>query len=236
MTNSWESDQLEEALLNLYSSWEAPISQENYPLESTPVDSRRKTSTDGNFLRESVAINPPIRHFSWPPRYPSQEAENISLDHKFLNPQRPLLARDLEDEVFEEIEEESDREDLDNCLESILTDKFTHLLAKNTADTEKGAHTKAKMDENTYNERFRVVRREERKVKSEIRLFLPEQLSPLDIPNYENRLSEVRKQLKQYDDAVSELVMDLEDKDPADARIEALDNEQKEIEKMDLAG
>ena len=124
VTNSWESDQLEEALINLYSSWEAPENQENYPLESTPVDSRRKTSTDHNFLRESVAKNPPIRHFSWPPRFPSQEVENISLDHEFLNnPQSPFLATDLVDEVFEDIEEESDREDLNNCLDRIYPDR-----------------------------------------------------------------------------------------------------------------
>ena len=37
VTNSWESDQLEEALINLYR--ESSNEELNYPLESTPIDS-----------------------------------------------------------------------------------------------------------------------------------------------------------------------------------------------------
>ena len=86
VTNSWDSAQLEEALKNLYR--ESSNEELNYPLESTPIDSRRNTSTDYNFLKNSVAKNPPLRHFSWPPRFPSQEPEDIP-----LNPILPQITR-----------------------------------------------------------------------------------------------------------------------------------------------
>ena len=113
VTNSWESDQLEEALQNLYRSWDTSDKEQNPPLESTPIASRRNTSTDHRFLSGSVAPNPPYHH-SWPPRYPSQEPEEFSLDHSLLKnthsiPQ--LVTIDLDDTVFEENEKESDPEE-----------------------------------------------------------------------------------------------------------------------------
>ena len=156
VTNSWESDQLEEALKNLYR--EASDEELNYPLESTPIDFRRNTSTDYNFLRESVAKNPPLRHFSWPPRFPSQEPEDIPLNP--ILPQKPrshpqLVSVDLEDTVFEDDEEESGSEDLESCLESILTDKFKHLLHKDHPPPVATVveRSKTRMEDQIYNER-----------------------------------------------------------------------------------
>ena len=51
VTNTWDSDELEVALQNLYHSLgETSDKENNYPLESTPIKTRRNTSTDYNFL------------------------------------------------------------------------------------------------------------------------------------------------------------------------------------------
>ena len=232
VTNSWESDQLEEALKNLYR--EASDEQIVYPLESTPIESRRNTSTDYNFLRESVAKNPPPRHFSWPPRFPSQEPEDFPLNP--ILPQKThshpqFVSVDLEDTVFED-EEESDHEELESCLESILTPRFIHLLPKDPPlNTEVVTSNKSRMDDQTYNERVRVVKLEAKKVRNLIKTFLPEQVTPLDVATYSDRLREIRVQLTAYDDVVSNLEVDMEEINANDARIQTLNEDQNKVTK-----
>ena len=234
VTNSWDSAQLEEALKNLYRE---PSNEElNYPLESTPIDSRRNTSTDYNFLRESVAKNPPLRHFSWPPRFPSQEPEDIPLIPilpQFTRSNPQLASIDLEDTVFEDDEEESGSEDQRSCLESILTDQFKNLLHKDHPPpvAEVVESIKPRMEEQTFNERVRVIKVEARKVKNMIGKFLPEQVTALDISTYIDRLSKIRDQLTVHEDIVSNLVVDMEESDPNDARIESLEEKEKELAK-----
>ena len=152
---------------------------------------RKNTSTNIGFL-ESPEPEQNYNCFNWPPRYPSQEPEDLPVSDPL---QIAVVHQDLfdiqEDEVFE---------------------------------------TKSSMENNAYETRYRAVKIATRKVRDQMKRFLPENVTSIDIPNYENKLKEVMNFLNLFDDAVADLVVDLNEADNDDkARIEALETEQANL-------
>ena len=64
-----------------------------------------------------------------------------------------------------------------------------------------------------------------------MKTFLPDQVTPLDIATYSERLREIRVQLTVYDDVVSNLEVDMEEIDPNDARLTTLNEDQNKVTK-----
>ena len=65
-----------------------------------------------------------------------------------------------------------------------------------------------------------------RKVRNKISAFLPDMITNKDTSNYVDRLKDIRVQLKLYEDAVSNLILDFEDQNLDDERIGVLENDQ----------
>ena len=152
---------------------------------------RRKTSTDNDFL-ESSPVDPHQEPFQWPPRYPSQEPEDSlllqSLDlAKVVQP--PLEVIEDESEVFEAVANQNP-EALDKALTT--------------------------MDETSYKARVRAVKLAERKVKDVKKRFLAQDLTSIHVPEYRDRLKEIRDKLDAYDDAASDVIVDLDEADATD--------------------
>ena len=153
-------------------------------------ESRRKnTSTDIGFLESST----PVIHNSlnWPPRFPSQEPEDLPVNDLLLSVVVPEPLIEIEDEVF-------------------------------------GPATT--MDSAAYETRYRVVKVASRKVKDKQKRFLAVNVTSTDVPDYKNRLKEIRDSLDLFDDAISDLVVDLDEKDQDDkVKIDALEIEQANL-------
>ena len=164
---------------------------------------RRKTSTDNDFLESSPVENPNKELFQWPPRFPSQEPEDslfLSLD----------LAKAVEP-LIEVREEESD------VFESSLN------LNQNSLD-----QAPATMEETAFKARMRAVKLAERKVKDVKKRFNADTLTSIHVPEYRDRLKEIRDKLDAYDDAVSDVIVDLDEDEATDKqRIAALEADQK---------
>ena len=153
---------------------------------------RRKTSTDNDFLESSSVDNHNQELFQWPPRYPSQEPEDPlllqSLD--LAKVVQPLLeVREEESEVFE-ASLDPDQNNLEQALPT--------------------------MEETAYKARVRLVKLAERKVKDVKKRFNAQALTSIHVPEYRDRLKEIRDKLDAYDDAVSDVIVDLDESNAMD--------------------
>ena len=83
---------------------------------------RKKTSTDYEFLEGPATKK---YHFSWPPKYPSQEPEYLE----------PAGLPEIEVEESEVFSGDSDPEATTDCLKTILTEKFEHLLSSSSCSS-----------------------------------------------------------------------------------------------------
>ena len=155
-------------------------------------ESRRKnTSTNIGFL-DSPEPEQNYNCFNWPPRYPSQEPEDLPVSNPL---QVAVVHQDLldieEDEVFE---------------------------------------VATRMDNNAYVTRYRTVKIASRKVRNKMNTFLADNVTSIHIPDYKDRLREVRSFLDLFSDAVSDLVVDLNEAEDDDKRrIESLETEQANL-------
>ena len=222
---TWSSSKAVEEIIEEIESLEESLeileTDKENPLDNSKARSRTKTSTDNAFLDVGVEPIPPLN--LWPPRFPSQEPEFNPLLHSSLA-RNPHTLSDIDSEesynsVFEECDDSDPEEaatNTNNCLKVILTEKFENLL---------------NMEETIYKERLRVIKLESRKVRNEISAFLPDMITNMDTSNYVDRLKDIRVQLKLYEDAVSNLILDLEDQNSEDERIGVLENDQAKVKK-----
>ena len=65
------------------------------------------------------------------------------------------------------------------------------------------------MDKTAYDAKYLTVKIATRKVRDKMKIFLAENVTSIDIPNYEDRLKEVRNFLDLFNHAVTDLVVDL---------------------------
>ena len=70
------------------------------------------------------------------------------------------------------------------------------------------------MEETEYKRRLRGVKLAILKVKDAKRLFLAQIFSEMDVSQYTARLKEIRDKLDLYNEAVAELLVDLDDDSP----------------------
>ena len=67
------------------------------------------------------------------------------------------------------------------------------------------------MDETLYKARVCAVKLAERKVKDVKKGFLAQNLTAIHVPEYRDRLKEIRDKLDAYDDAASDVIVDLDE-------------------------
>ena len=72
------------------------------------------------------------------------------------------------------------------------------------------------MDETLYKARVRAVKLAGRKVKDVNKGFLAQNLTAIHVPEYKDRLKEIRDKLDAYDDAASDVIVDLDEADATD--------------------
>ena len=72
------------------------------------------------------------------------------------------------------------------------------------------------MDETLYKARVRAVKLAVRKVKDVKKRFLSQNLTSIHVPEYRDRLKEIRDKLDAYDDAASDVIVDLDEADATD--------------------
>ena len=85
----------------------------------------------------------------------------------------------------------------------------------------------AAMDETDFNAKLHVVNVAARKVRDVKKRFLANNITSIHVPDYRSRLKEVRDMLDVYDDAVADLIVDLNvDNGEDKTRIENLEAEQ----------
>ena len=157
---------------------------------------RRNTSTDDNFLASSPVQKQEPVQFIWPPRFPSQEPEDLSQ----LN-YPPLQLRAQEnpelEEVFEAVQEEQP----------------------------------ATMDPADYEAKLREIKLAAKKVQKAKKKFVANDVTTMDIHIYEARLKEIRDKLDAYEDAVEELIIDLDENNADDKlKIDSLEASQAELQ------
>ena len=205
---TWDSNQTVEELIQdiLDKTSEDSDTEKENPLGITKAKSRRKTSTDNAFL--DVAVDP-LHQFLWPPRLPSQEPEFNPLLHSSLTRDPRCIV-----EILSEDEEEE---------ESISV--FDESGESSPSDVDQN------MDETIYKERLRVVKVEARKVRYKVSTFLPDSITNVDLSTYVERLASIREQVEQCDEVVVNLVLDLEEQDPNDARITQIENDQATLKR-----
>ena len=69
-----------------------------------------------------------------------------------------------------------------------------------------------------------------RKVDSEVKHYLPENITAIDVSTYNERLKLVKDKFEKFDDLVSDLVTDLDSTNATDqARIDTLEKELEEL-------
>ena len=166
-------------------------SQDINPREIFGESRRKNTSTNIGFL-DSPEPEQNYNCFNWPPRYPSQEPEDLPVS---IPLQVGVVHQDLldieEDEVFE---------------------------------------VAAIMDKTAYDAKYRTVKIATRKVRDKMKIFLAENVTSIDIPNFEDRLKEVRNFLDLFNDAVSDLIVDLNEAEDDDKRrIDSLETVQANL-------
>ena len=175
-----------------------------------------------------------------------------------MEPFGPVGLPEIEGEESEVFSGDSDPEATTDCLKTILTEKFAHLLTSSScssgtspkARTPNNSETSqveptSKMEETEYKRRLRGVKIAKLKVKDAKRLFLAENLSEMYVSQYTARLKEIRDKLDLYNEAVAELLVDLDDDSPEDKRrinelqenqtsirAEVLENEKEVKQKM----
>ena len=142
-------------------------SQNINPIEIFGESRRKNTSTNIGFL-ESPEPEQNYNCFNWPPRYPSQEPEDLPVSDPL---QVAVVHQDLvdiqEDEVFE---------------------------------------TETIMDNNAYESRYRAIKIAMRKVRDVKKMFLAEDVTAIHIPDYKDRLKEVRNSLLLFNDAFPAII------------------------------
>ena len=216
-------------------------------LESTTIEEeatyrRRKTSTDHEFLDEPVVGNFPGN--SWPPRYPSQEPESPYLNSTPVFPESAPLSvipseagsdsnsnqSDNNSDVFEA--SNSDPELVDKLTEDILGDQFKHLLQRNSEPAvdlqDQVVDTLVTMENSDFKEKMRPIKILERKVRDTMEMFTAQNVASVDLSNYTDRLKEVRTKLDDYNEAIAQVIVDLDSDDTDDKeRISNLEDVQK---------
>ena len=72
------------------------------------------------------------------------------------------------------------------------------------------------MDAANYEARYRVIKVAAKKVKDSKKRFVAEDVTHMDIDTYESRLKEIRDKLDAFDDAVTDLIVDLDENNADD--------------------
>ena len=171
-----------------------------------PVDvereSKRKRTSTDNDFLEGTVVVP--TQFPWPPRFPSQEPEDTIEFPDLLHLDQHILQPLVEVDTENEVFETAN-----NLSQQPTT-----------------------MEEAAYNAKLRVVKIAERKVRNQQKKFLPENVTSIHVPEYRDRLKEIRTILGTYEDAVSDIVVDLDETIEGDkARITYLDKEQDALQR-----
>ena len=199
---------------------------------------RRLTSTDFDFLESPVIkTNSFFPHSLWPPRYPSQEPEEISLVEPLI------LRRKEEDWVVVEEEEssevfevESNPELTDALTEDILTETYRHLLrpdlrySSSSEETSISPATGNKMEEENFKQRMKTVTLAAKKVSNFVKKFSADDITEVDLDDYKAKLNQIHDKLHLYDEAVDELIVDLDGDDPTDTgRVAQLERDKESL-------
>ena len=72
------------------------------------------------------------------------------------------------------------------------------------------------MEEEVFKSRYKAVKSAARKVDSEVKHYLPENITAIDVSTYNERLKLVKDKFEKFDDLVSDLVIDLDSTNATD--------------------
>ena len=84
------------------------------------------------------------------------------------------------------------------------------------------------MEEAVFKEKIRPIKILERKVRDTMKKFTAQNVTSVDLSNYTDRLKEVRTKLDDYNEAIAQVIVDLDSDDTDDKeRISNLEDVQK---------